>query len=509
MATFDEAYLAATKRLDERGQLLNVELLRLVDQDEELLREIRETLIFHGIATDRFGVGLARSSQPMVPKTAAPVAQGGRPTAAGLAPEIHFQEFDQTPVEEWRVMTGGMTRGPFSLPVLRSMWQRGEIGLFDLLRRGDRGIWQRPEELEFLADITPRPDLYLVPASSGVIPHAAMEVAHGARPTDVVPVEIAAGIPPESSPQTKGDLAFYLSDQGESIGPFSREEIRLRLSSGRISSDDMVQVGPQGDWQPLSSALGLARPPLAIPRNTNPSPLGASVPTLGTAPARLGPNAGPSIKEPSGPDPAGAVLEKGAAPDRSRSKASHPSAKRSQGTAASSASAEAEPSTIRKVWHQGAKLVGGSLRLATLLGGTAAIVMLVWFLRQPPSSDTICREVQSAYAKLSAFRDRQRPGEGVRSSPKGFETELSRTRYLRDVLKKRASASRRGDLELLWACDFGLLPLLEHPYAEESEKLFLDHIANAVRELGLLPPVVEKNGTEQNGTEQRGMPPSK
>ena len=97
----------------------------------------------------------------------------------------------------------------------------------------------------------------------------------------------------------------------------------------------------------------------------------------------------------------------------------------------------------------------------------------------------------------------------MRSSPQGFETELSRTRDLRDVLKKRASASRRGDLELLWACDFGLLPLLEHPYAEESEKLFLDHIANAVRELGLLPPVVEKNGTEQNGTEQRGMPPSK
>ena len=58
--TLDDACQAAKQQLDERGRLLNSQLLKLVGGDESLYREVRESLIFEGLAVDRFGVGLAR-----------------------------------------------------------------------------------------------------------------------------------------------------------------------------------------------------------------------------------------------------------------------------------------------------------------------------------------------------------------------------------------------------------------------------------------------------------------
>ena len=50
MTTFDEAFPAAAKLLDERGLLLNAPLLRMVDGDDRLFRELREGLIFDGLS---------------------------------------------------------------------------------------------------------------------------------------------------------------------------------------------------------------------------------------------------------------------------------------------------------------------------------------------------------------------------------------------------------------------------------------------------------------------------
>lgn len=171
MTTFDEAFPTAAKLLDERGLLLNAQLLRLVDGDESLFRELREGLIFEGLAEDRFGVGLARigpagaraSSMPTRSRTESRDAESSleitfaTATVDSLSDEPSRSATtnrEELADADWWLMKGGVTRSPFDFATLRVMRRRGEIAPMDLVRHGLRGQWQKPDELAGLADVS-------------------------------------------------------------------------------------------------------------------------------------------------------------------------------------------------------------------------------------------------------------------------------------------------------------------------------------------------------------------
>ena len=56
--TIDEAFKTAIRLLNERKQLLNVDLYRLVEQDKDKFRQLRKSLIAEGFAEDQSGTSL-------------------------------------------------------------------------------------------------------------------------------------------------------------------------------------------------------------------------------------------------------------------------------------------------------------------------------------------------------------------------------------------------------------------------------------------------------------------
>jgi hypothetical protein len=57
-------------------------------------------------------------------------------------------------------------------------------------------------------------------------------------------------------------MNIYLHKDGQQLGPFSESELRTHLSSGSINETDLAWVEGNSDWQPLSTILQPARPPL-------------------------------------------------------------------------------------------------------------------------------------------------------------------------------------------------------------------------------------------------------
>ncbi len=118
--TIDDAVAMAVRLLDERGQLLNGHLLRLVEGDKNLFREVRERLLVRKLAEDRSGVGLARI------------------------------EKDRS---DWWLMQSGVIRGPVELADLCDICLGGEIQPGDVVRSGESGLWQQPDDVPELAAI--------------------------------------------------------------------------------------------------------------------------------------------------------------------------------------------------------------------------------------------------------------------------------------------------------------------------------------------------------------------
>ena len=141
---------------------------------------------------------------------------------------------------------------------------------------------------------------------------------------------------------------------------------------------------------------------------------------------------------------------------------------------------------VIRYWHLIADFVGGSRRLAMILVLSATTFGVIFYLRQPPSTRTIYREVQASYEKVAKARANWTPSP-MGNVAKELAAEAARIRVFREVLKSRATPDRRADQELLWACDYGLLPLLEHPQSEESNTTYLHHIGNVKAEIDPTP----------------------
>lgn len=489
MTTFDEAFPAAAKLLDERGLLLNAQLLRMVDGDESLFREIREGLIFDGLAEDRFGVGLARIGPAGAKSTSTRTSFRTESRDAASSLDITFAAYtddlvsdepspsvaprSEEPAEaDWWLMGGGVTRGPFRFAMLRVMRRRGEIAQMDLVRHGVRGLWQSPDEVPELADVTdvilpvePMPNATTSLSSPTVGErHVSLKARQVEPPPDVI----------------DDGREYFLWEAGHPVGPISRSELQSRLDAGRLDADEFVQVGQDGEWQPVTGALSARRPPLRLPTRTpnlSDVELGAEPEERDAArpasPTPLPMNKARSLESPSR---AGAARSEGKAHTTAPSRAV---ASKNSPTPNARPSSDGTHSSLGQTWKLVADLVGGERRLWGIVISFIAVVALIVWWRQPPSASTIYREFAACHQKLNELRARRA---GPTDWSMALTRERPRIRLLMDGLKKRASAGRPAEQELLWAGQYGLLNLLKNPTdATEFERLYTDHMSRAQR----------------------------
>lgn len=68
-------------------------------------------------------------------------------------------------------------------------------------------------------------------------------------------------------------MDIHISRDGQTLGPFSPEEIRQRLIAGELQPTDLAWTDGQADWQPLSTFPGFATAPAPAPpgRPTRPA----------------------------------------------------------------------------------------------------------------------------------------------------------------------------------------------------------------------------------------------
>ena len=509
MTTFDEAFPAAATLLDERGLLLNAQLLRMVDGDDSLFRELREGLIFDGLAEDRFGVGLARIGPAGAKGTSTRTSSRTESRDAVSSLEVTFatatddlvsdessQSADPRSAEpaeaDWWLMGSGITRGPFRFAALRVMRRRSEIAQMDLVRHGVRGLWQSPDEVPGLADVT---DVILPaePMSNATASLSSPSVARSPS-LPLASSQEFAGIPSVGerpvSPKAKqvepppdaidDGQEYFLWEAGHPVGPISRGELQARLDAGRLNADEFVQVGQDGEWQPVSRALGARRPPLRLPTraqnlsdvelDAEPEERDAARPSSSTP---LPTNKARSLESPSR---AGVARPEGKAHTTGPS---HAVASKNSPTANAWPSSDGTRSSLGQTWKLVADLVGGERRLwASVVSVVAVVALIVWW-RQPPSASTIYREFAACHQKLNDLRARRT---GPTDWSMALTRERLRIRLLMDGLKKRASAARPAEQELMWAGQYGLLDLLKNPTdATEFERLYTDHMRRAQR----------------------------
>ena len=509
MTTFDEAFPTAAKLLDERGLLLNAQLLRLVDGDESLFRELREGLIFEGLAEDRFGVGLARigpagaraSSMPTRSRTESRDAESSleitfaTATVDSLSDEPSRSATtnrEELADADWWLMKGGVTRGPFDFATLRVMRRRGEIAPMDLVRHGLRGQWQKPDELAGLADVSdvllPMPTEPPPPIASAAsrLP-TTLPVVSMPLPSDRMVPSVGERLVAPAAKQVEppldaidDGLEYFLWGAGHPVGPISRGELKARLDAGRLDADEFVQVGSDGEWQPVSSVLSARRPSLRLPTRAPslsdveldalPEERDAARPSSATP---LPTNKARGLESPSR---AGAVR-----PDAKAKTAgpSHAVASKNSPTPHAKPTSGATRSSVGQTWKLMADLVGGERRLWAIVISAAAVVALIVWWRQPPSASTIYREFAACHQKLNELRAKKT---GPTDWLLALTRERPRIRVLMDGLKKRASAARPAEQELMWAGQHGLLELLKNPAdASEFERLYADHMSRAQR----------------------------
>lgn len=418
MATFDEVFSAAVKQLDERGLLLNVQLSKLVEGDEALSRDVRESLIVDGFAEDRYGVALARLNNPAARRSRMRNRSEATSREQEDSAEVTFAGIqDEASVDDWWLMTGGIIHGPLSFATMRLMRRRGEIVGLDLVRQGEHGAWQCPDGVAGLTDVS---DVTAPELSPSTVPVPQTPYLAGRRRPQ-----------PLLDPKTGLNAAAHVSGAG-------RPEQAVR------------EFQHNGEELDVAGESSLTQPK----RNTT----------------RV------SMKSLS---PVDSALTGG----NDRSESSPREAKLPSRPASAAIFAASSRSTSAEIWHQVAgligALVGGRSRLGVIVATGAAVLLAVVWWRQSPSTGTIYREIWTCHRKLAELRTGRAR---MDDSSTVLAGEQSRILALRDILKRRASAKRPADQELLWACEYGLLPQLKHPTnSPEFERVFANHMGRAQR----------------------------
>lgn len=532
MTTFDEAYDAAASWLDERGLLLNSQLLQLAAGDETLRNEVREALLSEGVARDRYGVGLVRGEQP-IRRLASPrdlddeesaeitfaeavTSQETNDLSRGESTQTSDSSLKESVAVDWWLMASGVTRGPFAFEALQRMRQRGEIADMYLVRQGERGLWRSPHDVEGWAEVSKES-----PSERLLEPVAVMSrTVRNELPVVPTPTEFGRPLRPVSQTQrteserrlheverqrgsnggtvsrrtasrtvepsrdkvssgpnglgnsnelgnaTDQDGAideeceFFLWEGGRPVGPVSRTDLRERIANGLLLSDEFVQVGVDGEWQPVEQALNMRRSLLKIPNRSRDN----------------------SVNE-SGHQGLGSPAHSGTQ-RRSDASVTTTGATRAASRKPSSSADIVPPpidakSNAGRAWQHAAVFVGGEHRLRGIVAALVALIAFVVWLRQPPAASTIYREFTQYHRKLAELRTKRT---GPTDWKQATSRDQQRVQTLLDGLKQRASAARPVEQQLMWAGRFGLVELFKRPVdPSDFERLYDSHMSQAKR----------------------------
>lgn len=529
MTTFDEAYDAAASWLDQRGLLLNSQLLQMVAGDEGLRDEVRAWLLSEGVAIDRYGIGLVRGELP-IPRRSLHSEEGpseilfAEATDASL--EEGFQETgpvsDESAEAEWWLMAGGATRGPFTLEALQRLRQRGDVADTHLVRQGERGLWRSPHDVEELAEVAQTgpseqrsfamesPVAYRTGTEQPFTKDDRAASRSPSRPVGSVPrsdaeprrskVERQRGSHEGSAPRRAASPAaeashnaeligsdgsggviddeceFFLWEGGRPVGPVSRTDLRERLANGLLLADEFVQVGVDGEWQLVAKALNVRRPPLKIPdrsRDTH----GDDARSASHSSESSNSTTGLNNKGFGSPSHSGTPRRSDASV--STTGATRAASRQTSHSANSTSSPINATTNVGRAWQHAAAFVGGELRLRGIATALVALVALVVWLRQPPAASTIYREFTQYHTKLKELRTKRT---GPTDWKQATSRDQQRVQTLLDGLKQRASAARPIEQQLMWAGRFGLVELFKRPAdPAEFERLYDSHMSQAKR----------------------------
>jgi hypothetical protein len=398
-------------------------------------------------------------------------------------------------------MSGGKSSGPVEKTVIDEMWQAGDLGETDFVRQGIRGVWQRSTDA-----LGPRTNP--LPRRSKVATPAPVAEAKGTA---------------------SSEPGYYFWESGRSVGPVTRQDLEDRLKAGRITLDAFVQIGEDGDWQPVSSVVnrsdrgGMDSAPSKrssssdsdVDINEVDAPLQGH-PTVSVISDATATDVEQDVindsivrKNKSRANPA----SRPAAPQKSASTTGHQRAepaRKSQSdvpttvTATIStvtASAGQRLSFLSRGWQSAARIVGGESRLWMILAGIGLIIGGWYWWTMPPSSRTVYREFMSAYNEFKELR-------ADSTDPARLNLKLSRHKsrvqaLIRGLKSHRGGASSRvpAKQELLWAGENELLKLLENPQMESRQELDLErqfeaHMQEALRLIDGGSPATSSAGAD-------------
>lgn len=491
MATFDEAFSVAQTQLTETGMLINNQLVAVAEGDETLAQQIREALIQRGLAEDRFGVALAFTGQePAIdPANLSPLPT--LPVVVKPSPEIVIPKAaDDLPTTEadWWLMSAGVTSGPFDFEKLCQMLCRGQVKASDLVRHTARGVWQRPEQVAELNAVLDnlteqQPKTAATSRAAGVKPAPdsdadldAMEDEYQTPVGDVRRTSTASTFDARHSSAASDDDEYYLWDAGKAAQAITRRELEDRLRAGRLTADDFVQVGQDGDWQPIGVALSGRRPPLgplveaAARQLAKLEQSDAALDVSRSTPKQDRDQKRQRNMPRNDNGTVGKLSSSGSRNDLATERDERPNSKTHP---------VQDQSSIGLNVERLSKAVGGKGRLTGLsIALVAGLALIVW-CRQPPSASSVYAVLDQCHQTVESVRRQQIRGQ--RSSTELAHAE-ARVRLLRDGLEKRASSRRPAEQELLWACDYGLLPMLkENAAAGEYERAYGMHMSRALR----------------------------
>ncbi len=407
------------------------------------------------------------------------------------------------PIEaDWWLMKGGATHGPFPFETLRRMRQRGDVADTHLVRQGERGLWCGPHDVEGLVETVEAASANRTANSDhakahqphshtpNVQSHTSAPLARSPRAeTTLTPLERRRASKDEAAqqrvsspiiesarhaatgdiytqtpaPETAADSEiddgweFFLWEGGRPVGPVSKADLCERLAKHLLLEDEFVQVGVDGEWQPVSKALNMRRSLLATgPKNKGLDPSTHTAPQLRTDPRRS--------------DATGSTAEPARATTRKPPK-----------PVVNVASPIDAITNVGRAWQHTAVFVGGASRLQGIVAALVALLALLVWLRQPPAVSTIYREFAQYHTKLTELRAKRT---GPTDWKQATARDHQRVQSLLDSLKQRASAARPIEQQLLWAGRYGLIELFKRPVdAADFERHFATHMSRAKRML--------------------------
>jgi hypothetical protein len=499
--TLDESFQVAVQRLNQQGQLLNGQLLRLLEGDKDAFREIRARLISEGFAEDRFGVGLGRREN--APEIAFPQVKNQADQAVIESSQEAERTSDDETNDDWYLMASGVIQGPMTFGALCEMRMCGEIQLADVVKKGAFGFWQRPDDVPELMAIKPnqRQRSAKIPVQEQVeLPTFSKEISRFSSPGSKLATE---------------ETGFYFWESGRSIGPVSRNELLDRLKAGRLSRDEFVRVGIEGEWQPVSAIIAETNLVTSLPPNDSGGRLreptqakhdelrnaDLNFDSLTTTHSTLSPYERSTRKQITPSSPSNPAASERTSPVQQQKREQAPSSlsdvdieqpdarpgfeapmpsvpkssKRLTETrpvsSVNPAPAEAaaakfglSKSTIRDLWGRASHAVGGEKRLTGIIMAVAVVFSACLWMRQPPSANSIYQEFNRYHQQITELKTR-----GVNDQTqwkREVARALSRTESLVAGLKDPrtgASALRPAKQELLWAAQNSLLKMLESP----------------------------------------------